>query len=257
MEVPSGKFVPCSPTFELSQLAILCLFPKHSHLFAFPKWSCLNILPQPRAICLAVCPSVYLVMINSLWLRSDQNIASPLLPFIFCLDGTVFHTTLLLCPFVHSTCETECFLFRLPHVLPFVTFQILWLTWMLSVSLWISDSINLIWANISWQSSCPSPSQYPLSVTASRASFPLSFCYVDVVQTIMALNHLHCWHLRRCLRLRTPSRSLFPSLSLTSKVHKSLHGRRLLIEECYDNYDNTESSALWTLAVMLLSYGPA
>ena len=148
MEVPSGKSVPCSPTFEISQLAILCLFPKHSHLFAFPKWSCLNILPQPRATCLAVCPSVYLVMINSLSPRSDQNIASPLLPFIFSLDGTVFHTILLLCTFVHSNCETECFLFSLPHVLPFVTFQILWLTWMLRVSLWISDSINLIWANI-------------------------------------------------------------------------------------------------------------
>lgn len=41
---------------ESSKLAILCLFPKHSHLFAFPKWSCFNILQQPRAICLAMCP---------------------------------------------------------------------------------------------------------------------------------------------------------------------------------------------------------
>lgn len=38
--------------------------------------------------------------------------------------------------------------------------------------------------------------------------------------------------LQRCLRWRTPARSLFPSLSLTDKVHKSLHGRRLLLEEC-------------------------
>lgn len=41
---------------EPSELAILCFFPKHSHLFAFPKWSCFNILQQPRAICLAMCP---------------------------------------------------------------------------------------------------------------------------------------------------------------------------------------------------------
>lgn len=150
MEVPSGKSVPCSPTLGLSQLAILCLFLKYHHLFAFPKWSCFNILPQPRAICLAVCPSVYLVMINSLSPRSDQKHCISLASFlIFSCDGTVFHTTLLLYPFVHSTCETESFLFSLLHVLPFVTFQILWLTWMLSVSLWISDSIKLIRANTS------------------------------------------------------------------------------------------------------------
>ena len=40
---------------EPDKLAILCLFPKHSHLFAFPKWSCFNILQQPSAICLAMC----------------------------------------------------------------------------------------------------------------------------------------------------------------------------------------------------------
>lgn len=149
MEVPCGKSVPSTHTLELSQLAILCLFPKHSHLFAFPKWSCFNILPQLRTICLAVCPSVYLVVINSLlpkkWSKHCISLAS--FP-IFSLDGTVFHTTLLSYPFVHSTCETKCFLFSLPHVLPFVTFQILGLTWMLSVSLWISNPITLIWANI-------------------------------------------------------------------------------------------------------------
>lgn len=41
---------------ESNKMAILCLFPKHSHLFAFPKWFCFNILQQPRAICLAMCP---------------------------------------------------------------------------------------------------------------------------------------------------------------------------------------------------------
>lgn len=41
---------------EPNKLAILCLFPKHSHLFAFPKCSCFNILQQPSAICLAMCP---------------------------------------------------------------------------------------------------------------------------------------------------------------------------------------------------------
>lgn len=150
MEVPSGKSVPCSWTLELSRLAILCLFPKHTHLFAFPKWSCFNILPQSRAICLAVCPSVYLVMINSLLPRSDQNIASPLLPFwssalmVQFYIPLCFHTHLSIAPVKTSAFCSACLMCF--HLLLFV--QILWLTWMLSVSVWILDSIPLIWANI-------------------------------------------------------------------------------------------------------------
>lgn len=87
--------------------------------------------------------------------------------------------------------------------------------------------------SILWADCSPSSSQCPLSIAASRASSPLSFPHLDVVQTITGFCHLHCWHLQRCLRLRTPSRSLFPSLSLIGKEHKSLHGRRLLFKECY------------------------
>lgn len=45
---------------------------------------------------------------------------------------------------------------------------------------------NIIWwAIFYWQSCSSSSSQNPLSVTATRASFPLSFPHLDVVQTII------------------------------------------------------------------------
>lgn len=108
---------------EPSKLAILCLFPKHSHLFAFPTWFCFNILQQPRAICLAMCPFCqagnYQDSLAKKWSNHRIFLAAFL---IFCLDGIVSHTTQLSCPSVYSPCGTECFLFSLPRVLLFVTF---------------------------------------------------------------------------------------------------------------------------------------
>lgn len=66
---------------------------------------------------------------------------------IFCLDGIASHTIQPSCPSVHSTCGTECFLFSLPCVLSFVTFQILLFTWMHKTSVWISNST----ASCRWQ----------------------------------------------------------------------------------------------------------
>jgi len=151
---------------------------------------------------------------------------------IFSLDGIVSHTIQLSCPSVYSTCGTKCFLFSLPCVLSFVTFQSYYLHGC-AEHLCGSQTPQPHLSEFYWQSCFPSSSQYPLFITASRAPFPLSFPHLDVVQTITGFYHLHCWHLQRCLRLRTPSRSLFPSLSLIGNAHKSLHGRRLLLEECY------------------------
>lgn len=236
MEVPSRKSVPWSPTFELSQLAILCLFPKHSHLFAFPKWSCLNILPQPRAICLAVCPSVYLVMINSLSPRSDQNIASPLLPFIFCLDGTVF---ISLCFCVHlsiapvklsafcSAC-LMCF-----HLLLFKSYD------------WHGCSVYPC------GSQTPSTSSGQIFSLAEQLSITFSVpivchCFQSFISIVILLcrcspNHhgfesLVLLVFAEVFEIKnTFKKPVFPSLSLPGKIHMSLHGRRLLIEECYYN----------------------
>lgn len=122
---------------EPNKLALLCLFPKHSHLFAFPKWSCFNILQQSVLQCVL---SAKLVITKSQsakkWSEHCISLASFL---IFRLDGIVSHTIQLSCPSVYSTYRTECFLFSLPCVLSFVTFSIL-MTWMHKASLWISDS---------------------------------------------------------------------------------------------------------------------
>lgn len=71
------------------------------------------------------------------WSKHCISLASFL---IFSLNGIVSHTIQLSCPSVYSTCGTECFLFSLPCVLSFVTFQILLFIWMHRASLWISDS---------------------------------------------------------------------------------------------------------------------
>lgn len=231
MEKPSWKVGFMQSYLWLNKLAILCFFPKHGYLFAFPKWSCFNILQQPTAVCLAMYPFCqagnYQYSLTKKWLKHYISLASLL---IFGFDGIVSHTIQLSYSSVYSTCGTECFLFSLPCVLSFVTFWILLFTWMREASLWVSDF--MISSGQYWQSCFPSSFQYPLFVTALRASFPLSFPHLDVIQTIPGFCHLHCWHLRRCLRLRTPSRSLFPSLSLGRTVLKSLHGRRLLLGEC-------------------------